>query len=115
MLELDEIGTHLKYYSQKQDMIIVKNLLISVQNRLGKIVSRSAGRTRDLVKGFKDAKQFYDMWKELFNWLTQNLEIMSQEISVGYQPEKIRKQINKHRDFHHNLGLNQLILNFSLL
>nr|MBE5727233.1 short stop [Cucujiformia] len=33
MLKLDKKGTHLKYFSQKQDVILIKNLLISVQHR----------------------------------------------------------------------------------
>nr|NVI78370.1 short stop [Cucujiformia] len=33
MLQLDKKGTHLKYFSQKQDVILIKNLLISVQHR----------------------------------------------------------------------------------
>nr|NVI78385.1 short stop [Cucujiformia] len=33
MLNLDKKGTHLKYFSQKQDVILIKNLLISVQHR----------------------------------------------------------------------------------
>lgn len=28
MLHLDKKGTHLKYFSQKQDVILIKNLLI---------------------------------------------------------------------------------------
>lgn len=34
MLHLDKKGTHLKYFSQKQDVILIKNLLIrSVTNQ----------------------------------------------------------------------------------
>lgn len=51
MHELDRLGTHLKYFSQKQDVILIKNLLISAQNRWEKIVWRSAERTRDLERG----------------------------------------------------------------
>lgn len=57
MIALDKTGTHLKYFSQKQDVILIKNLLASVQHRWEKIVSRSAERTRHLEKGYKEAKQ----------------------------------------------------------
>ena len=107
MLQLDKLGTHIKYFSQKQDVILVKNLLISVQNRWEKIVSRSAERTRDLERGFKDAKQFYDMWQELYTWLLESLDLIGQDIVIGNQPEKIKKQINKHREFHRNVSLKQ--------
>ena len=56
MMKLDETGTHLKYFSQKQDVILIKNLLSSVQHRWEKVVSRCADRTRQLDHGYKDAK-----------------------------------------------------------
>ena len=57
MIKLDKTGTHLKYFSQKQDVVLIKNLLSSVQQRWEKIVSRSAERTRHLERGYKEAKQ----------------------------------------------------------
>ena len=109
MLDLDKLGTHLKYFSQKQDVILIKNLLISVQNRWEKIVSRSAERTRDLERGFKEAKQFYDTWKELSSWLNTSLSSLSQEQSslVGNNPIKIKQLIVKHKEFHKALSSKQ--------
>jgi hypothetical protein len=57
MIKLDKTGTHLKYFSQKQDVVLIKNLLSSVQQRWEKIVSRSAERTRHLERGYKEAEQ----------------------------------------------------------
>lgn len=57
MLNLDKKGTHLKYFSQKQDVILIKNLLISVQHRWERVVSKSAERTRSLDHGYKEAKE----------------------------------------------------------
>ena len=37
MLSLDKKGTHLKYFSQKQDVILIKNLLVSIQHRWEKV------------------------------------------------------------------------------
>src|SRR5699024_4065846 len=39
MLNLDKKGTHLKYFSQKQDVILIKNLLSSVQHRWEKVLT----------------------------------------------------------------------------
>lgn len=33
LLELDKAGAHLKYFSQKQDGILIKNLLLTVHSR----------------------------------------------------------------------------------
>lgn len=62
MLNLDKKGTHLKYFSQKQDVILIKNLLISVQHRWERVVSKSAERTRALDHGYKEAREFHDAW-----------------------------------------------------
>ena len=59
MIRLDKTGTHLKYFSQKQDVVIIKNLLFGVQQRWEKIVSRSAERTRHLERGYKEAIQVH--------------------------------------------------------
>lgn len=59
MVALEKMGTHLKYFSQKQDVVLIKNLLSSIQHRWEKIVSRSAERTRHLERGYKEAKQVH--------------------------------------------------------
>lgn len=69
MLTLDKKGTHLKYFSQKQDVILIKNLLISVQHRWERVLSRAAERTRALDHAYKEAKEFHDSWNELYTWL----------------------------------------------
>ncbi|KAH9633161.1 hypothetical protein HF086_013784 [Spodoptera exigua] len=74
MLHLDKKGTHLKYFSQKQDVILIKNLLVSVQHRWERVVSKAAERTRALDHGFKEAKEFNEMWNNLMNWLNDTEE-----------------------------------------
>ena len=109
MISLDKLGTHLKYYSQKQDVILIKNLLISVQNRWEKIVSRSAERTRDLERGFKEAKMFSDAWKDLVQWLNVSSANLSSEQNntIGNNPSKIKQSILKHKEFHRFLSQKQ--------
>ena len=116
MLDLDKLGTHLKYFSQKQDVILIKNLLVSAQNRWEKIVSRSAERTRDLERGFKEAKQFYDAWKELTAWLATHLALVQQENAVpfGNSPVKIKQLIAKHKEFQKALSSKQPLYDLAL-
>ena len=57
IIELDKTGTHLKYFSQKQDVVLIKNLLVSVQGRWEKLVQRSVERGRLLDDARKRAKQ----------------------------------------------------------
>uniref|UniRef100_A0A0B7BLJ0 Dystonin n=2 Tax=Arion vulgaris TaxID=1028688 RepID=A0A0B7BLJ0_9EUPU len=107
MFALDKMGTHLKYFSQKQDIVLIKNLLSSAQHRWEKIVSRSAERTRHLEKGYKEAKQFYDSWKDLIQWLTDAEQALNSETTISNEPEKIRSQIAKHKEFQRRLGAKQ--------
>lgn len=69
ILSLDKKGTNSKYFSQKQDVILIKNLLISVQHRWERVLSRAAERTRALDHGYKEAKEYHDPWHELYSWL----------------------------------------------
>merc|ERR1719229_352010 len=108
MLSLDKKGTHLKYFSQKQDVILIKNLLVSVQHRWEKVVSKPAERTRALDYGYKEAKEFHDTWDFMMGWLDDGmlrLEEMSKE--VKNDPEKIKQQIMRHKEFQKELGEKQ--------
>ncbi|KPJ14035.1 Microtubule-actin cross-linking factor 1, isoform 4 [Papilio machaon] len=94
MLQLDKKGTHLKYFSQKQDVILIKNLLVSVQHRWERVVAKAAERTRALDHGFKEAKEFSDMWNNLMSWLSeteQQLDQLNSEANVN-DPDKIKQR-----------------------
>ncbi|XP_075219843.1 dystonin-like protein short stop isoform X29 [Lycorma delicatula] len=108
MLHLDKKGTHLKYFSQKQDVILIKNLLISVQHRWERVVSKSAERTRALDHGYKEAREFHDAWSNLMNWLNETEksldELAAEASSIGNDPERIKARLAKHREFQRALS-----------
>lgn len=108
MLSLDKKGTHLKYFSQKQDVILIKNLLVSVQHRWEKVVSKSAERTRALDYGYKEAKEFHESWEFLCTWLDDAAVHLG---DIGAQnkndPSKIKKEIEKHKAFQKELSAKQ--------
>merc|ERR1712223_2015734 len=105
MLSLDKKGTHLKYFSQKQDVILIKNLLVSVQHRWEKVVSKSAERTRALDYGYKEAKEFHEAWEFLCDWLDRAAEQLSDMSNVNKNdPAKIKKDIEKHKEFQKDLS-----------
>jgi DNA repair exonuclease SbcCD ATPase subunit len=108
MLSLDKKGTHLKYFSQKQDVILIKNLLVSVQHRWEKVVSKSAERTRALDYGYKEAKEFHEAWDFLCGWL-DNAAASLGELSAQNKndPAKIKKEIEKHKEFQKELSAKQ--------
>ncbi|XP_012271176.1 microtubule-actin cross-linking factor 1 isoform X24 [Orussus abietinus] len=110
MLNLDKKGTHLKYFSQKQDVILIKNLLVSVQHRWERVVSKSAERTRALDHGYKEAREFHDAWSNLMTWLEETertLDEVSADGVGGNDPEKIKSRLNRHREIQKALGAKQ--------
>lgn len=75
IIELDKTGTHLKYFSQKQDVVLIKNLLISVQSRWEKVVQRLVERGRSLDDARKRAKQV-NLYKDPLNLAMNQVYVM---------------------------------------
>nr|XP_017106609.2 uncharacterized protein LOC108131974 isoform X23 [Drosophila bipectinata] len=112
MLLLDKKGTHLKYFSQKQDVILIKNLLVSVQHRWERVVSKAAERTRALDHGYKEAREFNDAWSGMMQYLQeteQTLDQIIEEATASKEPQKIKKYIGKLKETHRQLGAKQSV------
>ncbi|XP_072756472.1 microtubule-actin cross-linking factor 1 isoform X19 [Anoplolepis gracilipes] len=110
MLNLDKKGTHLKYFSQKQDVILIRNLLVSVQHRWERVVSKSAERTRALDHGYKEAREFHDSWSNLMYWLDdteKTLDEVAADGLGGNDPDKIKSRLNRHREIQKALSAKQ--------
>ncbi|KAM3862819.1 dystonin [Diretmus argenteus] len=104
IIELDKTGTHLKYFSQKQDVVLIKNLLLSVQGRWEKLVQRSVERGRLLDDARKRAKQFHETWNKLMEWLEESEKALDSEVEIANDPDKIKTQLTQHKDFQKALG-----------
>ncbi|XP_054090016.1 dystonin isoform X14 [Zeugodacus cucurbitae] len=112
MLLLDKKGTHLKYFSQKQDVILIKNLLVSVQHRWERIVSKTSERTRALDHGYKEAREYNDSWNSIMHYLNDTDKMLDQiieEASKSKEPLKIKKLIARLKDTHRQLATKQTI------
>ncbi|XP_048863754.1 dystonin isoform X8 [Brienomyrus brachyistius] len=104
IIELDKTGTHLKYFSQKQDVVLIKNLLLSVQARWEKVVQRSVERGRLLDDARKRAKQFHESWHKLTEWLEESEKALDSELEIANDPDKIKMQLAQHKEFQKALG-----------
>ncbi|XP_059795000.1 dystonin isoform X16 [Balaenoptera ricei] len=104
IIELDKTGTHLKYFSQKQDVVLIKNLLISVQSRWEKVVQRLVERGRSLDDARKRAKQFHEAWSKLMEWLEESEKSLDSELEIANDPDKIKAQLAQHKEFQKSLG-----------
>ncbi|NWU92530.1 DYST protein, partial [Upupa epops] len=104
IIELDKTGTHLKYFSQKQDVVLIKNLLISVQSRWEKVVQRLVERGRALDEARKRAKQFHEAWHKLMEWLEESEKSLDSDLEIANDPDKIKLQLTQHKEFQKSLG-----------
>ncbi|XP_051503373.1 dystonin-like [Myxocyprinus asiaticus] len=104
IMDLDKTGTHLKYFSQKQDVVLIKNLLLSVQGRWEKVVQRSLERGRLLDDARKRAKQFHETWNKLMEWLEGSERALDSELEIANDPDKIKMQLVQHKEFQKALG-----------
>ncbi|XP_064563603.1 dystonin isoform X3 [Zonotrichia leucophrys gambelii] len=104
VIELDKTGTHLKYFSQKQDVVLIKNLLISVQSRWEKVVQRLVERGRALDDARKRAKQFHEAWHKLMEWLEESEKSLDSDLEIANDPDKIKMQLAQHKEFQKSLG-----------
>jgi dystonin len=110
MAELDKMGTHLKYFSQKQDVVLVKNLLSTVQHRWEKATLRLAERARQLDRADHEARQFREAWLALDVWLDaseRSLDADATNQISTVDPDAIRAQIARHKEFQRALGSKQ--------
>ncbi|MEQ2262042.1 hypothetical protein XENORESO_005580, partial [Xenotaenia resolanae] len=104
IIELDKTGTHLKYFSQKQDVVLIKNLLLSVQGRWEKLVQRSVERGRLLDDARKRAKQFHETFNKLMEWMDESEKALDSEVEIANDPDKIKMQLAQHKEFQKALG-----------
>ncbi|XP_072273954.1 microtubule-actin cross-linking factor 1 isoform X13 [Pyxicephalus adspersus] len=107
IIELDKTGNQLKFLSQKQDVVLIKNLLLSVQSRWEKVVQRSVERGRALDDARKRAKQFHEAWKKLVDWLEEAENHLDSDMDISNDPDKIKLQLTKHKEFQKTLGSKQ--------
>ncbi|XP_040284530.1 dystonin isoform X17 [Bufo bufo] len=105
IMELDKTGNQLKYFSQKQDVVLIKNLLISVQSRWENVVQRSLERGRALDDARKRSKQFHEAFTKLMEWLEESETSLDSELEIANDPDKIKTQLVQHKEFQKTLGV----------
>ncbi|KAM9494125.1 microtubule-actin cross-linking factor 1 isoform 10-T10 [Clarias gariepinus] len=107
VLALEKAGSQLRFASLKQDVVLIKNLLLSVQARWDKLVQRSLDRGRHLDEARKRAKQFHEAWRKLSDWLEEAEKRLDSELEISNEPDKIKVQLTKHKEFQKALGSKQ--------
>ncbi|KAK4336716.1 hypothetical protein RND71_043560 [Anisodus tanguticus] len=108
-IKLDQLGTQLKFSCQKQDVVFIKNQMISVQNRWEKIKNNSLERKRQLSQSMEEVLEFLKAYENLMNWITDaEKQLDEDQISSSNDIEKIRKQLLKHKELQRAITAKQL-------
>ena len=108
LLDLSKKGIHLTYVSQKQDVILIKNVLISAQSRWERILSKTAERTRTLDQTFKEAKEFNDLWSGLHGWLDDAAKSFNDSgLKLNQDRDKMKRSLDEHQEFQRKMGAKQ--------
>lgn len=95
---LEKKGSDLRYFSQKQDGIIIKNHLTSMKHRWDSIHAKLNERKNALDQALKESKAFYDGWTSLTNWLRDNqaeVEKVEADLGSSSDPSKIKAALEK--------------------
>nr|CAB3263585.1 microtubule-actin cross-linking factor 1 [Phallusia mammillata] len=109
ILALDKTGSHLKYFSQKQDGILIKNLLLSVHSRWDKLLSGTSSRSISLSDIHKKSKQFHDNYDKLLDWMQQAIKQLGENKSNLYvdAPDLVETELQKFKEFQRALSEKQ--------
>ena len=110
MLSLERRVNELKYFSQNPDVILIKNSLISVQQRYDRILSKSTERARALDLGLKETREFQDALTNLCRWSDEGEKnFHGMYFSTANNPINIKQMLAKHKEFQKQLSAKQPI------
>ncbi|XP_043922230.1 microtubule-actin cross-linking factor 1-like [Protopterus annectens] len=96
---LESESCQLKEFSREQDCTVILNLLVTVQDRWGKVFQSTTRRGQVLEEARKRAKQFSESRQLLLDWMDEaelNLE-NNKEIAVNH--DEIKQQLVQHKEF----------------
>lgn len=106
ILQLDRDACFIQTHAQEQDVALVRNLLSSTHARWDKLLSRSSERSRQFATAFKEAQKLLTMWKELTEWLNEQLIHLDEtNWTMSTNTQKLLKELAQHREFQRELGV----------
>ncbi|XP_076805099.1 microtubule-actin cross-linking factor 1-like isoform X3 [Clavelina lepadiformis] len=100
LLELDKMGARLKLFSQKQDGVLIKNLLLSIHARWEKLISGVTSHGTILSDIHKKSKQFQDGLDDLQKWIqSAKTQLDTNQPLYDADCDYAKAQIQAHKEF----------------
>uniref|UniRef100_UPI00398ED8B2 microtubule-actin cross-linking factor 1, isoforms 6/7-like n=1 Tax=Pristiophorus japonicus TaxID=55135 RepID=UPI00398ED8B2 len=91
--ELELSSDTLKCYCRKQDRALIQNLMVTVQERWGKLCQRTAERGRSLEESRKQAKPFSETRKMLLDWMNEVEQRLGTQKDIAVNYSDIKQQL----------------------
>ncbi|XP_066570676.1 plectin [Amia ocellicauda] len=99
MKAVESVASRLKEFSRKEDCNVVQNLVVTVQDRFGKLYQRTSERGKVLEDVKKQAKQFSESWHILVDWMVEVEQTMDTHKEIAMSHEEIKEQLAEQKDF----------------
>ncbi|XP_069477977.1 microtubule-actin cross-linking factor 1, isoforms 6/7-like [Ambystoma mexicanum] len=99
LVGLETVACRLKDFSRKQDCAVIQNLMLTAQERLGKVQHRIRDRTRALEESRKRAKQFSESRLLLLDWMEEVDQTLETDAEAATNTEDIKRQLADHKAF----------------
>ncbi|XP_058877415.1 microtubule-actin cross-linking factor 1, isoforms 6/7 isoform X3 [Acipenser ruthenus] len=99
MSAVEGVASRLKEFSRKQDCNVVQNLIVTVQDRWGKVLQRTAERGKALEEAKKQAKQFSESWHLLVDWMVEVEQTLDTHNEIAVSHEEIKQQLTEQKEF----------------
>ncbi|XP_056142945.1 microtubule-actin cross-linking factor 1, isoforms 6/7 [Lampris incognitus] len=96
---VENAGSRLAELSRKEDYDVIQNLIMTVQDRHKKLQQRTAERGRILEEVKKNAKQFYESWRLLVDWMSEVEQTLDTHKEIAISHEEIKEQLTEQKEF----------------
>ncbi|XP_036395464.1 microtubule-actin cross-linking factor 1 [Megalops cyprinoides] len=96
---VESTASSLKEFSRREDCDVVQNLVVTVQDRYGKLHQRATERGKALEDVKKQAKQFSESWHMLVDWMTEVERTLDTHKEIAVSHEEIKQQLAEQKDF----------------
>ncbi|KAJ8411591.1 hypothetical protein AAFF_G00163990 [Aldrovandia affinis] len=98
-ISVESAASRLREFSRREDCDVVQNLIVTVQDRYGKLHQRTTERGKALEDVKKQAKQFSESWHILVDWMAEVERTLDTHKEIAVSHEEIKLQLTEQKDF----------------
>ncbi|XP_035274036.1 microtubule-actin cross-linking factor 1 [Anguilla anguilla] len=96
---VESAASQLKEFSRREDCDVVRNLIVTVQDRYDKLHQHTMERGKALENVKKQAKQFSESWNMLIDWMVEVERTLDTHKEIAVSHEEIKLQLTEQKDF----------------